>query len=113
MFISKIGCMRGSAGRGKANDGATRVSGHGQSRRTNGQATSRLHRPRRAVFVVTSFSPKMHTLPRNLRLIFTGALALAAVFLISSCGKTKKTLKIGFAQTGAESAWRTANTVSM
>jgi galactofuranose transport system substrate-binding protein len=36
---------------------------------------------------------------------------LAAVALPAQTAK--KTLKVGFAQTGAESAWRTANTVSM
>ena len=44
----------------------------------------------------------------------TGLLALAFVFAPGSrAAAAKKTLKIGFAQTGAESAWRTANTLSM
>jgi simple sugar transport system substrate-binding protein len=54
----------------------------------------------------------MQILPRRLTSFFTGALALlAAGSLLAQT--PKKPLKIGFAQTGAESAWRTANTVSM
>lgn len=40
-------------------------------------------------------------------------LAIAAVFPALRAAEAKKTLRIGFAQTGAESAWRTANTESM
>lgn len=54
----------------------------------------------------------MHILPRRLLSIFTGALALAAVASLLAQAP-KKVLKVGFAQTGAESAWRTANSESM
>ncbi len=44
-------------------------------------------------------------------------LGLAFVLLtglsLAGCGKHKKAIVVGFAQTGAESAWRTANTESM
>ena len=42
-----------------------------------------------------------------------GACALAAVFLVPLQGASGKKLRVGFAQTGAESAWRTANSESM
>lgn len=42
------------------------------------------------------------------RLLLSSALALGAVLSLAA-----KPLTVGFAQTGAESAWRTANTVSM
>jgi simple sugar transport system substrate-binding protein len=46
--------------------------------------------------------------------LFTGLVALALVSApIAGAAPAKKPLKIGFAQTGAESAWRTANTLSM
>jgi len=40
-------------------------------------------------------------------------LAALAMLLTSTASAAAKTLKVGFAQTGAESAWRTANTESM
>ncbi len=50
----------------------------------------------------------MKSLPL-LRVLVAGVLAFAAVFASAA----DKKLKIGFAQTGAESAWRTANSESM
>ncbi len=41
------------------------------------------------------------------------ALALLAAPFAGAAQKSKKPLKVGFAQTGAESAWRTANSESM
>jgi galactofuranose transport system substrate-binding protein len=53
--------------------------------------------------------------PRKLFLsvAMLATLCLAAGSFARAADATKKPLKIGFAQTGAESAWRTANTVSM
>src|SRR5262245_53944811 len=45
--------------------------------------------------------------------LIAGGAAFVAVSLAQAADSGKKPLKIGFAQTGAESAWRTANTVSM
>lgn len=42
-------------------------------------------------------------------LILTGV----AAFGLMACGRKADTIVVGFAQTGAESAWRTANTASM
>jgi simple sugar transport system substrate-binding protein len=64
------------------------------------------------VFVTGSFSPKMHLIPRHLLFLFAGAFALATSGSLLAQAP-KKALKVGFAQTGAESAWRTANTDSM
>jgi simple sugar transport system substrate-binding protein len=44
--------------------------------------------------------------------LLAGALALAAIVPLPAQA-AKKTIKVGFAQTGAESAWRTANSDSM
>ena len=52
----------------------------------------------------------MNTTPRCFASLLAGA---ALVVSLSSCGPAKKSLVVGFAQTGAESAWRTANTESM
>ena len=54
----------------------------------------------------------MHSLSRRLVTLLAGSLALAAALSLHAQA-AKKTLKVGFAQTGAESAWRTANTDSM
>jgi simple sugar transport system substrate-binding protein len=54
----------------------------------------------------------MHSTPRRLVSLALGTLALAAGATLFAQAP-KKPLKIGFAQTGAESAWRTANTESM
>ena len=51
-------------------------------------------------------------LPRKSFLSFAAIAVFAAAFA-GAAQKAKKTLKVGFAQTGAESAWRTANTESM
>lgn len=52
--------------------------------------------------------------PAFFALLSCGALALAALLPSASAAPAaKKPLRIGFAQTGAESAWRTANTESM
>ena len=54
----------------------------------------------------------MHSLPRRFVSLWAVALIVAsAAALVAQ--PPKKVLKVGFAQTGAESAWRTANTVSM
>jgi ABC-type sugar transport system substrate-binding protein len=55
---------------------------------------------------------------KNMRLSYPRCLVslLAGVLVagsISSCGKTKKALVVGFSQIGAESGWRTANTDSI
>lgn len=42
-----------------------------------------------------------------------GAVVALAVMPVAQAASGKKQLKVGFAQTGAESAWRTANTESM
>lgn len=47
-----------------------------------------------------------------LRSLLTAGAALAAL-LLAPAGAAAKALTVGFAQTGAESAWRTANTNSM
>ncbi len=48
------------------------------------------------------------------RFLALSTLALGAAILTApGCAKSKKQLKVGFAQTGAESAWRTANSESM
>jgi galactofuranose transport system substrate-binding protein len=52
-------------------------------------------------------------LPRLLTRPFLVILASALLPLAHAADAAKKPLKVGFAQTGAESAWRTANTVSM
>ena len=54
----------------------------------------------------------MHFLPHRLVSLILPAIALVAATSLFAQAP-KKTLKVGFAQTGAESAWRTANTVSM
>jgi len=41
------------------------------------------------------------------------AAMLLAAFAVSHAAEAKKTIRVGFAQTGAESVWRTANTDSM
>ncbi len=60
--------------------------------------------------------------PFPMKLRFLACLTLAATFLWTGCGKSdssadgaesENSLTVGFAQTGAESAWRTANTNSM
>jgi len=58
---------------------------------------------------------KKTSLPRNvLRFAAAGTAALSLLALPLRAAETaKKMLKIGFAQTGAESAWRTANSESM
>jgi galactofuranose transport system substrate-binding protein len=57
------------------------------------------------------------TMPIKTRRLFLGAVATAAIALFAPtlvhAATTKKPLKVGFAQTGAESAWRTANSQSM
>jgi simple sugar transport system substrate-binding protein len=58
------------------------------------------------------FPPKMHSIPRSLLACVVGAFVLVAAAALHAQAP-KKTLKMGFAQTGAESAWRTANTLSM
>lgn len=45
--------------------------------------------------------------------LWSGALALGALMMPSGHAASGKKLKVGFAQTGAESAWRTANSASM
>ncbi len=54
------------------------------------------------------------SLPRKL-LRYATLAAGAAAFTVAAlqASEAKKTIKVGFAQTGAESAWRTANTESM
>jgi ABC-type sugar transport system substrate-binding protein len=47
------------------------------------------------------------------RRVFISAASLLALGLAAPLAAQTKKLKVGFAQTGAESAWRTANTVSM
>ncbi len=47
------------------------------------------------------------------RMFLRTCLALSALILAPLASAATKPLKIGFAQTGAESAWRTANTESM
>jgi ABC-type sugar transport system substrate-binding protein len=54
----------------------------------------------------------MHSFSRRILSLFAGALALATVASVHAQA-AKKTIKVGFAQTGAESAWRTANSESM
>ena len=54
----------------------------------------------------------MNPIPHRFLSLVTGVLALAAAASLLAQAP-KKTLKIGFAQTGAESAWRTANSESM
>lgn len=50
--------------------------------------------------------------PKFLRVaIAVGSVAAATV--LGAADEAKKTIRVGFAQTGAESAWRTANTESM
>lgn len=57
----------------------------------------------------------MESIISRTRFLFTAALAtlLALAAPFASAAEKKKTLKIGFAQTGAESDWRTANSDSM
>jgi len=45
--------------------------------------------------------------------LWSGALALGALMMPSGHAASGKKLKVGFAQTDAESAWRTANSASM
>ena len=54
----------------------------------------------------------MHSLSRRLVTVLAGSFALAVAVSLHAQA-AKKAIKVGFAQTGAESAWRTANTDSM
>jgi simple sugar transport system substrate-binding protein len=60
-----------------------------------------------------TFTHNMST-PLSRRSFFAYAAVVALALLAPLAAQTpKKPIKVGFAQTGAESAWRTANTVSM
>ena len=54
-----------------------------------------------------------HSFPRRLLIRGLAAVLIAVMMGSSTASGAKKTLKVGFAQTGAESAWRTANSESM
>src|SRR2546430_1477461 len=50
---------------------------------------------------------------RNFLIAIAATLALVALPFSGAADSANKPLKVGFAQTGAESAWRTANSESM
>jgi ABC-type sugar transport system substrate-binding protein len=103
--------MRGCPQRGKAND--DHVGHCAAVAMLDGSAAGSLLNFSRTVPVLTFSLSLMKTLLSR-RTFFTAAGVLTlALFTPLAAQAPKKTIKVGFAQTGAESAWRTANTASM
>ena len=103
--------MRGRLRRGKANDGD--VDHCAPSPVLDGSASGGLLATvSRDAMPVVSLSPMKTLLSRRVFSTVAGVVALALLAPLAA-QTPKKAVKVGFAQTGAESAWRTANTASM